>query len=152
MVNRIDHDTYFLLIAQCAALRSSCKSRQIGAVLVDKNNYILSTGYNGPAKGQNECDSCHRSEQGSGNSLNTCFAVHAEINGLLQCPDVQKLHTIYVTASPCWECTKALLNTKCERVVFLNKYPHTLSQTIWESSGRIWTQIEIPHYKLVTLN
>jgi len=140
--NRIDHDTYFSLIAKCVALRSSCKSRNIGAVLVDVNNYILSTGYNGPAIGQNECDTCHRSGFGSGKNLNTCFAVHAEMNALLQCPDVNKIETLYVTTSPCWDCVKVLLNTNCNRIVFISEYPHEKSKDIWINSKRIWQQID----------
>ena len=135
---RLTKDSYFILMAIVASLRSTCKSRQIGAVFVDENYHVLSTGYNGPAKGLNTCDPCHRSNAPSGHNLNKCMAVHAEQNALLQCSNVNIINTLYVTVSPCFECIKVLLNTPCDRIIYLNDYTHTESKHMWVAMNRQW--------------
>lgn len=141
---RLDHDRYFAIMAKVASLRSTCLSRQIGAVLVDENNYVLSTGYNGPAKGYRNCSPCKRENFPSGSGLEQCMAIHAEQNALLQCPDVRRIHTIYVTISPCFTCIKLLMNTPCQRVVYVNTYPHPESELVWVESGRKWDKVQFP--------
>jgi dCMP deaminase len=141
---RLTHDQYFMTIAKAVSLRSVCQSRQIGAVLVDENNHILSTGYNGAASGVPECSPCKRLDVPSGLGLDGCMAVHAEANALLQCGDVRLIHTLYVTVSPCFNCLKMLLNTRCMHVVFLNSYPHPESELTWIEMGRRWTRVHYP--------
>jgi dCMP deaminase len=80
----------------------------------------------------------------SGTDLDACKAIHAEQNALLQCRDVRELHTCYVTASPCITCTKLLMNTGAQRIVFLDAYPHPASGDLWTSTGRAWDQIVLP--------
>jgi len=138
---RLTHDEYFLVLAKVASLRSTCKSRQVGAVLVDWNKHVLATGYNGPAQGTKHCEPCKRLGQASGDHLDDCMAVHAEQNALLQCKDTKQIHTIYLTNSPCLTCLKMLLNTSCDRIVFLDFYSSEYSQQLWVASGRIWDGI-----------
>ena len=76
-------------------------------------------------------------------NLDACRALHAEQNALLQCPDVFKIHSAYVTASPCITCTKLLLNTSCKNVYYYNEYPHQEARELWESSGRLWIKTEL---------
>lgn len=102
---------YFLQIAECVAKASSCFSRQIGGVLVTKENQIISTGYNGPPRRVTHCGlgrlerdptlahicaddettrlfatTCPRKLLGyeSGEGLHLCPAAHAERNALIQ--------------------------------------------------------------------
>ncbi len=137
-MSRLDHDRYFLVMAKVVALRSTCKSRQVGAVLTDIDNYVLSTGYNGPAKGLNTCDPCRRMGKSVGESLDDCMAVHAEQNALLQCPDVKRIHTLYVTTSPCITCLKMLFNTPCKVIMFIDEYPQSVVTQMWILSGRLY--------------
>ena len=66
---------------------------------------------------------CEGAKYDSGEGLGKCQAIHAEQNALLQCPDIMKIHTCYTTTSPCAEqCIKLLLNTSCQRIVFLEEY------------------------------
>lgn len=74
----------------------------------------------------------------SGTNLDSCQAIHAEQNALLQCRDVYSIHTAYVTTSPCVTCCKLLLNTGCQRIVFVEEYSHGVSKDIWLKSGRAW--------------
>lgn len=60
---------------------------------------------------------------------------------MLQCKDVYSIHTCYVTASPCMTCIKLLLNTSCERIVFVEEYPHSAAKELWISAGRAWEQL-----------
>ena len=85
MMKRINWDQYFMKIAVDASKRSTCLRRQIGAVLV-KDNYIISTGYNGaPSKTPHCLDvGCIRDDMGikSGTMHEICRATHGEQNAI----------------------------------------------------------------------
>ena len=149
---RPDKDTYFVGMAKLAATRSTCLRRAVGCILVDATGRVLATGYNGVPKGLVHCNqhdmfdptgypfACDSAHAKSGESLDGCMAVHAEMNAILQCRDPDSVHTAYVTASPCIQCTKMLMNTGCVRVVFAEEYPHTQAKELWQSVGNKWEQ------------
>jgi dCMP deaminase len=142
MMTRPDADTYFLRVAREVSTRGTCIRRKVGCVLVDEHLHILATGYNGVARGVPHCidHPCPGAQSASGTDLDVCQAIHAEANALLQCPDVNRIETIYCTASPCIQCVKLLMNTGADRVVFAEIYPHELTASLWISSkfGREW--------------
>lgn len=142
MFTRPETEEYFMNLAFHVATRGSCARRKVGCILVDERKHILATGYNGRPAGFDECLEfpCEGADAPSGEGLNKCEAVHAEANALLQCPDVHKITTAYVTASPCIECTKLLLNTSCETIIFAEEYPHRASQRLWLLGDRRWIQ------------
>jgi dCMP deaminase len=81
---------------------------------------------------------CEGAKYDSGEGLGKCQAIHAEQNALLQCPDIMKIHTCYTTSSPCNEqCIKLLLNTSCQRIVFLEEYSKS-GKDAWLAAGREW--------------
>jgi len=129
---------YGMILAMTAALRASCPRRKVGCIFVDERDHVLSTGYNGPPAGMVNCTdvACAGACSKSGEGLNLCQAIHAEANALLQCRDVQQIKTAFVTAAPCWECTKMLLNTSCKRIVYLQPYPHEQANKMWRGAGR----------------
>lgn len=150
-VDRPSWDVYFSQIAQVVSQRASCCRRRVGAVLVNKDNHTLATGYNGKASGLINCLSapCSGACAASGEGLSGCEAVHAEVNALLRCGNVKDIHSAYVTCSPCVECVNVLLNTGCQRVVFTEPYKHNSeSQRRWEASGRAWVYLEINRHGL----
>lgn len=109
-------DLWYMKIAGAVALRSTCVKRKVGCVLVDSGGKILSTGYNGaPREFLNCCDSQNgpycEGRSVSGGGYGKCVAVHAEQNALLQCANVEAIHTCYVTTAPCVHCAKILMNT-----------------------------------------
>lgn len=122
---RMTQDQYFLKMALLAGERSNCYRRNVGCILVDKKHRILSTGYNGVPRGVDHCKSgeCPRDRNDPGSNLSSCYAIHAEMNALISCPDVDRIHKAYVTYSPCLTCTVMLMNTSCEKIIFLNEYP-----------------------------
>ena len=126
-------------------MRASCARREVGCVLVDAKSHVLSTGYNGTPKGIPGCHTGHTCGGAgfkSGEGLNSCQAVHAEQNALLQCPDVDKIEKAFVTTSPCITCTKLLLNTSCREIIYLDEYPGDDARALWVGSGRTWTKYE----------
>ncbi len=140
-MKRPDWDLYFLLIAQVAALRSTCIRRQVGAVLV-KDKQILSTGYNGSPARTRHCDEvgCLRQQMGipSGERHEICRGSHAEINAIVQAAAVgapTRGSCIYCTTEPCSFCTKAIINAGCTRMVFVEPYPDELARQLREEAG-----------------
>lgn len=143
MRHRPDRDIYFLRMARLVSSRSTCLSRQVGCVLVNDRNHVKATGYNGPAAGLPHCEFCVKAA--SGQDLDKCPATHAEQNALLQCGDVYELKTAYCTTAPCIHCIKLLLNTSCQRIVFIDDYPGAdFGLRLWSSMGREWMRVPNP--------
>lgn len=143
-MNRPTQDEYFMQLARVVASRSNCYRRQVGCVMVDENNRILSTGYNGVPARYPHCKKgeCPREKKISGTALDICMATHAEMNALIQCHDISRIYKIYITDSPCLPCTVVLLNTPCFKIIFDRQYPGTFSKIAWEKLNRKWIAYE----------
>ncbi|NLA58707.1 MAG: cytidine deaminase [Firmicutes bacterium] len=126
-------DQYFMEIAHLVAKRSTCRRRQVGAVLV-RNKRILATGYNGAPSGLPHCleVGCLREQLGipSGQHQEICRGIHAEQNAIIQAA----LHgvstegaTLYCTDQPCSQCTKMLINAGVKEIIYVNDYPDELA-------------------------
>lgn len=85
-------------------------------------------------------NACHGHDLPPGQD--SCEAVHAEQNAILQCRDPWQIETAYVSLSPCKACLKLLLNTSCKRIVFLQEHVDPLPKQLWISSGRVWEQFK----------
>lgn len=110
-------DKRYLRMARIWAENSYCKRRQVGALLV-KDKMIISDGYNGtPAGFENVC------EDESGTTKP--YVLHAEANAITkvaQSNNSSEGATLYVTASPCVECSKLIIQAGIKRVVFNDLY------------------------------
>ena len=138
---RASWDEYFMSIAQVVATRSTCPRKYVGAAIV-RNRTILSTGYNGSIRGMPHCsDVGHMMEDGH------CVAtIHAEANAIIQSARngvVIDGATVYVTASPCWNCFKQLANGGVTRIVYGEFYR---DQRIFDVAKQIG--IELVHVPL----
>jgi dCMP deaminase len=111
-MTRISIDDYFMAIALSASLRATCPIRQVGTVVVDQHDQVLSTGYNGVPRGHPHCSDSFCGD-------NPCMAIHSEANALLQCPDIRAIQKIYCTLAPCLECAKLIANTSVKQVFYL---------------------------------
>ena len=133
---RLNIDEYFLNMARLAALRSTCVRRQVGCILVDTDNHVVATGYNGVPKGFVHCldQPCNGANAPSGTRLNECKAVHAEMNALLQLKSTDEL-TAYLTVTPCFNCSKILANSNVKRIVAPTWYPQDNVQEILEEAN-----------------
>ena len=143
--NRLTIHEYFISIALLAAKRSTCARRQVGCVLVDESNHVLSTGYNGVSKNMTHCIDapCKGASAKSGKDLELCNAIHAEINAIAHCTNPKQIHSAYISVSPCIHCLKALLATPCENLYFAEKYSHWESLQLWILDGRNFKTINI---------
>jgi len=113
---RVSWDEYFMNIATVVASRSTCPRKYVGSVIV-REKTILSTGYNGSIRGMPHCsDGGHMMENDHG-----VATIHAESNAILQAAKNGVMidgATVYVTASPCWNCFKQIANAGIRRIVF----------------------------------
>lgn len=132
-------DEYLMRLAEVAATRSTCARRSVGCVLADAKGRVLSIAYNGVPSGVEHCKGgtpCQGVELPSGQD--SCEAVHAEQNAILQCREPDRIATAYVTLSPCKACLKLLLNTGCERIVVRTEHSDLWPKEHWLKLGRTW--------------
>ena len=110
-------DKRYLRMATIWAENSYCQRRKVGAIIV-KNQMIISDGYNGtPAGFENICED----ETGTTKS----YVLHAEANAITKVARSNNSSngaTLYVTASPCVECAKIIIQAGIKRVVFNELY------------------------------
>ena len=129
-----------MTVANVMSIRSTCVRRRVGCVITDDSNQILATGYNGVPKKWTHCTAkpCPGANYQSGMGLDECDAVHAEINALIQCSNIDKAHNIYITTAPCISCIKALINTPIMHIHYSHDYTDThASHQLWtHSDGR----------------
>ena len=123
-------DGRYMRMARVWAENSYCIRRQVGALIV-KDKMIISDGYNGTPSGfENIC------EDESG--VTKPYVLHAEANAITK---LAKSHnsgdnsTLYVTASPCMECSKLIIQAGIKRVVYADLYHNTDGIDLLERSG-----------------
>ena len=142
-MNRIEWDEYFMNISVQVSLRSTCIRRKVGAVIV-KDKTIISTGYNGAPKGMPNCidnpNRCYRTAHNipSGEQLDKCFAVHAEINAIMNAKNSGHDLTdsvLYVTTFPCSSCAKALIQAGVKRICYLDKYADKFTLSLFSETN-----------------
>ncbi len=133
ITNRIGRDEWLMSLAVATAKRGTCARRQVGCVLVNRRYQVIATGYNGNARGLEHCIDrpCPGVTLGSGVGLDLCEAVHAEQNAIVNCFDASQIYACYCTTEPCVPCAKLLINTPCERVLFLEPYPASAAAVLW---------------------
>ena len=110
-------DCRYVRMARIWAENSYCQRRQVGALVV-KDKAIISDGYNGtPAGFENMCE--------DENNVTKPYVLHAEANAITK---LARSHnssdgaTLYITASPCIECAKLIIQSGIRRVVYSEKY------------------------------
>ena len=113
-MEKFDHS--YLQMAEVWAQNSYCKRRKVGALLV-KDRMIISDGYNGTPSGfENICE-----EDG----VTKPYVLHAEANAITKVAKSGNSSdgaTLYVTASPCLECSKLIIQAGIKRVVYRDEY------------------------------
>ncbi len=132
------YDQAYLKIAQEWSKLSYCKRRQVGAIIV-KDRMIISDGYNGTPSGFENC--CEDQD-----GLTKWYVLHAEANAILKvarstqtCTDA----TLYITMSPCKDCSKLIFQSGIKRVVFIEKYKDDSGIDFLLKAG-----VQVQHYEL----
>ncbi len=149
--SRISKDHYFMNIAIEVSRRSTCTRRQIGAIIVSDVGEIKSTGYNGNPRGLPHCEEmgCIRDKLKipSGTRLETCTAVHAEQNALIQAGTHSRGSTLYSTIVPCPICARMILNAQVARVVYIGDYSDLAGLELLKQAGLEVTRMEPGDFK-----
>lgn len=150
----ISWDEYFMGVALLAAKRSKDPNTQVGACIVDENNVIISTGYNGFPIG---CSDDEFPWDREGDMTKYPYVVHAELNAILNASG-KSLHgaKIYVDLFPCNECAKAIIQSGISEVIYLSdKYADTpgtqASKWMMKAAGVKMHQLQ-PETEEITLN
>ena len=128
-------DKRYLRITRIWAENSYCRRRQVGAIIV-KDGMIISDGYNGTPSGfENVCEDA--------DGVTKPYVLHAEANAITKVARSNNSSdgsTLYVTASPCMECSKLIIQSGIKRVVFNELYRLADGIDLLERAG-----IEVVH-------
>ena len=131
------YDIAYLKMAMEWAKLSYCKRRQVGALIV-KDRMIISDGYNGTPTGfENVCE--------DDNNYTKWYVLHAEANAIMKVAASTQSSlgaTLYITLSPCKECSKLIFQSGIRRLVYHKEYKDKEGLNFLKKAG-----LEITHYK-----
>jgi len=134
---QLKYDQAYMRMAFEWAKLSYCERKQVGAIIV-KDRMIISDGFNGTPTGfENPC------EDKEGNTK--WYVLHAEANAILKVASSTqscKYSTLYITMSPCKECSKLIHQSGIKRVVYANAYKDETGLEFLEKAG-----VELTHLK-----
>ena len=145
---RIKEDRYdkaYLRMATEWAKLSHCSRKKVGSIIV-KNGIIIADGYNGTPSGFDNC--C---EDSAGETH--WYVLHAEANAILKLSRSNNSgegSTLYITLSPCKDCSKLVLQAGIKRVVFIKSYKDNSGIQFLRSAGVQVKQIEHPFEELAS--
>ncbi|MBL1280864.1 MAG: dCMP deaminase family protein [Fluviicola sp.] len=136
---QLRYDKAYLRMAKTWSELSHCKRKQVGAIIV-KDGMIISDGFNGAPSG---FDNCCENEQGE----TQWYVLHAEANAILKV--AKSTHncqgsTLYLTLSPCKECSKLVVQSGIKKIVYINEYKDRSGVDFLENAGIEVQQIENP--------
>jgi len=132
---QLRYDEAYMRMAFEWAKLSHCKRKQVGALIV-KDRMIISDGYNGTPTGFENC--CEDDDNNT-----KWYVLHAEANAILKVASSTqscKNSTLYITMSPCKECSKLIHQSGVKRVVYFTKYKDTSGIDFLEKAG-----VELTH-------
>lgn len=134
-MDRPNWNEYFMTMAKVVAMRSQDPVTQVGCVIIDQNNHIVATGYNGMPRHLN-----FTWNKNDGLDNKNLFVVHSEVNAVLHAVKSVEGCIAYVTLFPCNECAKVLIQAGIKKIVYLDdKYHDKLStqaaRTLFERAG-----------------
>lgn len=135
--------------------RSTCLSRQVGAIITTKDDIILGLGYNGAPIFLEDCKTkgyCIRKQNNikSGECLDMCRAVHAEERAILNIaiPETNSLsignkpYRLYVSCMPCARCAKLLIEAGIKEIIALSEYNSEYTKQLLDEANVRYEVIE----------
>lgn len=133
-------------MAICCAQRSKDPGTQVGAVIVNVDNRVKATGYNGLPIGIEDVDMSWNRDGKLGESK-YAYVIHAEVNAILSAKADLRDCILYVTLFPCHECAKIIIQSGIREIVYLeDKYKGTDSNFIAKKLFA-WTGVSCRPYK-----
>jgi len=136
---QLRYDKAYLRMAKTWSHLSHCDRRQVGAIIV-KDGMIISDGFNGTPSG---FDNCCEDENGE----TRWYVLHAEANAILKvAKSTHNCHgaTLYMTLSPCKDCSKLVVQSGINRIVFIDGYKDQSGVEFLKEAGIEIEQIEDP--------
>lgn len=136
---------YYLDIAEAVSRRATCDRKHVGAVIVNANDDIISTGFNGSPKGLPHCDDIgHELVEIDGRE--SCVrTLHAESNAIDRATkEGMRGSTLYVTVTPCYGCAKRIVNAGIVAIYYDEHYDSQkteLTLALFQRAG-----IDVRHY------
>lgn len=137
LAKQFRYDSAYMRMAVEWAQLSHCERKKVGAIIV-KNRMIISDGYNGVPSGFENC--C---EDEAGNTK--WYVLHAEANAIMKVArstNDMSGATLYITLSPCTECSKLIYQAGVQRVVYLDEYKDRSGLDFLAEAG-----VELVHIK-----
>ncbi len=132
------YDRAYLRMAKEWAQLSHCNRKKVGALIV-KDRMIISDGFNGTPTGfENPCE--------DEENYTKWYVLHAEANAILKVagsPASAQGATLYLTLSPCKECSKLVYQAGIRRLVYINKYKDDSGLRFLEKAGVVTQQLAI---------
>lgn len=152
-MQKLNWDEYFMSIAYLSSMRSKDPRTKVGACIIDKNNRIISTGYNGMPNGCSDEEMPWGLNAGLDNKH--FYVVHAELNAILNSKKDLSGCKLYTTLFPCNECAKAIIQSDIKQIFYISdKYKDNdkfkSSRLIFEKTGIELTQLISD--KILTIN
>ena len=133
------YDKAYLRLAQEWSKLSHCNRKQVGAIIV-KDHTIIADGFNGTPTGfENQCED----DEGA----TKWYVLHAEANAILKVARTTNNAqgaTLYLTHSPCRDCSKLILQSGIKRLVYTDAYKDVTGLTFLRKAGVDIVQIEDP--------
>ena len=135
---QLRYDMAYMRMAREWSKLSHCKRKKVGAIIV-KNGMVISDGYNGTPSGFDNC--C---EDEAGKTL--WYVLHAEANAIskvARSTNNAQDATLYLTLSPCKDCSKMILQVGIKRVVFAEKYKDGSGLDLLEEAGIVYEHLPL---------
>ena len=135
MIATYSWDEYFMTLAYLISMKSKDPSTRVGAVIVNEDNEIISTGYNGLPRGVDDT-----AERYADKNYKYLSSNHAEENAVLHCSKIgiaSKNCSIYTTWIPCSRCAKTIIQTGIKEVIYDANFPGNSSNNqneYWKES------------------
>ncbi len=141
----ISWEEYFMGIALLSSLRSKDPNTQVGACIVNKDKKVIGIGYNGFPNGIHDEKLPWGRENEDINETKYPYVVHAELNAILNSARIPKKCKIYTTCFPCNECTKAIIQSGINELIYLSDI-HSGSKST-KASKKLLDLAKIPYRK-----
>lgn len=139
---QLRYDQAYLRMAREWSLLSHCTRKKVGAIIV-KNGMIISDGYNGTPSGfENDCE--------DGQGLTLWYVLHAEANAIskvARSTNNAQDSTLYLTLSPCKDCSKMILQVGIRRVVFSELYKDGAGLDLLREAGIVIDHVPLNAYE-----
>lgn len=157
----LEYDLVYMSMAECVSKLSYAQRSKVGCVIVTPQGQVISQGYNGTPTGMDNCcefeEVIHDFDSDGDYSeyitLRTKREVlHAESNAITKCAKYggsTNNSTIYITLSPCYECSKLIIQSGIKRVVYKEPYRILDGLDLLIQAGIICDQLDIENKKII---